>query len=130
MVVYRLEHSNGIGPYQYDQHLELIAGSWAKIAKYHEYLDLLADMGRTHKRETHPSPEHDGINCDDFRRDQHFCGCKSLDDLQEWFGGFLPKLLNFGFKINRYEVAKNKVAEGKHQVVFDKIAAKKLAEQK
>ena len=103
MLIYRIA-KDGYGPYQYYR----FGRSKAK-----KYLKLSADMGMRHNRSAdHPIPPIILFN------GNKVCGFESLDQLKEWFDGFLPRLHRLGFKIYVYK--KRKFEKYVNQVLFRK----------
>lgn len=92
--VYRLENENGKGPYT--------CGFLDADAQR-----LLDQMHLSHAKTKryHPTPEEDNINVPPFST--WVFGFSSMDELEFWFMGFLPKLLNNGFKVVTYENPKD-----------------------
>ena len=83
-------------------------------------IDELADLRYRHSTcndNGMPTPENDGIRC--FKEGLHYCGYKSLEQIQQWI---MPEefsiLIREGFRIYLYVVTE--LLESRNQVVFDK----------
>lgn len=107
--VYRVEHIvTGIGPYR---HLNP-DGSIA---------DIIYEMDEDHSFNTdcsHPHPSVDG-SIGGIRYGE-LCGFSDIDDLHDWFEGYLGKLWDLGFVIEYYLVPTDDVRHGNYQVVFNR----------
>lgn len=102
MKVYRVRHKrikcDGVlaGPYRY-------------------VTPLHAELKHAHDGcESHPTPKNDGIV---IEADQ-YCGFESIDDLLEWFDGWIERLAEAGFEIAEYDIPSCHVKKGDYQVVF------------
>lgn len=98
MIIYRVsyKHDPKVGPFA----LGLFCLDWS------------TDMRQ------HPSPwGEEGIS-DDFTSGAHYCGCKSLDQLEHWFSRSRWALYEQEFILRIYECADALVLVGKYQVVF------------
>lgn len=100
MIIYRIEHNDGIGPY-FKQ-----AGQWCE---------------QNHCNDFHPSPEMEGLPLDY----DYYCGFKNKKSLTKWFNSKeLKNLKELGFKLVKYKVHPKYVHVGKYQVIFNKKKAK------
>lgn len=105
-VAYRIESKiDGIGPYQ---HMEDIDSKfWEKFGEKM----LVAD-------EQHPTPEGEGYN--PFYVMRCLCGCRTVEQLKQWFGEFYTPLLeNEGFQLIKYIIRKDGIKYTKHQVLIE-----------
>lgn len=111
MLVFRLEHENGIGPYRC-----LGSERFTQKEDWDELLELSNELHLQHGfSDKHPAPSY-------FDVVGKSCGCKSFDLLCEWFGDFLDKFAKFGYHIAVYDaILAKSTAE---QIVFDKKYAK------
>lgn len=113
MRVWRVEDRHGIGPYQSEK-INLPGVSTAR----------------------HPAPPRDFSPKELKKLDRMFplgpdspgvaFGFSSLDQLREWFWGYLHDLNRHGFHIVEFEVPEKYLASGYHQVAFDKRYAQVL----
>lgn len=100
MKVYRIENSEGVGPYRSD-----------------EFMDLLDEMKNAHcDEETHPNLLHDGLA--DVWSEAHICAFDSMKKLSRWFNGYLPLLLSLGFKVKSYETSEYHYGLSRKQLIF------------
>ena len=99
--VFRVEDSEGYGPYQ---------GAQAQKCSWYD------EMGYCHR--SHPMPVEDGIQFDFRRHESCRHGFSSMEKLEAWFGDWLFEVLASGFRIALYHVEPNDVLHGKKQVVF------------
>lgn len=108
MIIYRVENSEGWGPFSSEISDKLFGEILRKWAEHTNSL---------------PTPEEDlkeedkKILYKNFTFFKH--GCESLDQLKMWFGDFLPKLEELGFKISTYEVQEEFILRGQYQILFD-----------
>lgn len=102
MRIFRLEHSDGTGPY-------ITSDRTGEIRKFGW------DLGAAHGGFEHPSPYADGIL--DFN-DADVCGLRTKQDVKRWFKGFGKELRRHGFTVVEFEVHPEYVKHGKRQVVF------------
>jgi hypothetical protein len=120
MKVYRLEmpcssakyKRQWIGPYQYS-HLP-------EPAKF-----VAFDMACTHDWDTPWRPARCFRLWETKGTDNYFCGCRSMQDLFAWFGGYLPQLMQLGGRIVVLDVPDERMVSfltepgERVQVVFD-----------
>ena len=106
MKVFRIEDSNGIGPY---------SKGW----------DRLSTMFQSHSGFSHPSPSEEDLDVYDEYGDErpHFCGFPTIDQMKVWFKGFRASLRRAGFKLSVYEVGHRDVQIGEKQLLFRRDAA-------
>lgn len=111
MKVFRIEDSNGIGPY---------SRWWKRLSK----------MFDCHSGSSHPSPFDEDLNVYETDEDgnengerPHFCGFPTLDQMKVWFRGFRASLKKAGFKLSIYEVGHRDVQIGEKQLLFRRDAA-------
>jgi hypothetical protein len=111
MKVFRIEDSNGIGPY---------SKGWGCLDK----------MFQSHSGLSHPSPFEEDLNVyevdengDESIERPHFCGFPTLDQMKVWFKGFRASLKKAGFKLSIYEVGHKDVQIGEKQLLFRRDAA-------
>lgn len=109
MKVFRIEDSNGVGPY---------SRSWKRLRK----------MFNCHSGSSHPSPFKEDLNVyedkgGDVEERPHFCGFPTLDQMKVWFRGFRASLNKAGFKLSIYEVGHRNVQIGEKQLLFRRDAA-------
>lgn len=102
MLVYRVEDSEGRGPYR-------------KRAGYvHEW----SKDENGHNDYNHPSPYQDGLP-GMWDMESYICGFKSKAQLKAWFSEEeLSNLEALGFSIKTFEVPKSDVKVGGKQVIF------------
>lgn len=85
-----------------------------------DLLELMMDKHSAYKSKSHPVPHKDGIKESEILSlGGWVAGCKDIQQLKNWFGEFIPKLSESGFKIYRYRIPKENVLHGIHQVVFN-----------
>lgn len=107
MLIYRLEHLNGAGPYHCeDMKFKISMEKWIELD------ELSQELCNTHTN----SPKHPIPNWG-FTIDRS-CGCESFDKLCEWFDGFLERFAKFGYVISVYESTDVKLDF--NQVAFSK----------
>jgi hypothetical protein len=107
MLVYRVENSEGGGPYtfySFDKADKAVVAVSNALKEAHN------------ESHHHPPPHSDGIS---FVRHYERCGFVSIEDLVQWFDGWLQKLHDVGFRMAIYDVPTDRVRAGEKQVVFD-----------
>lgn len=102
--VYRVEDEKGVGPYR-------ITSGRTKAQK-----DLAIRLGVAHKDESHPTPDKEGIN--QRLIEIGLCGFENLENLYDWFDGWLDELRETGHVIRAYDVEDVLIWRGEKQVVF------------
>lgn len=106
MLVYRVEHIDGHGPYRLSQYRN----------DYDNPIWSLKDrICWAHDTYRHPTPREDGIP---FINEDEFCGFDSLEKLKSWFAGFLRDLRKHNFRVAVYNT--DDIKFGEKQVVFKK----------
>ena len=116
MKVYRFENDDGDGPYGDEPWMEPLLCSNMIDGKDE------ANFKTSPWYQTHPTPQDDGIDVLSLqlRNWQFACGFASLDQARAWF---TPKqmrgLTRHGYGMKEYEIAKDRVALGTHQLLFD-----------
>lgn len=108
MRVYRIQDSEGIGPYNSDvtnQHVDR--------------------MRNDHQQLSHPAW---AIDFGRWPHDGERCGFESMKHMFRWFGGYLPVLLGLGYTVVVFEVPVWDVQVGKSgkQLMFQSAHAKRL----
>jgi len=109
MLVYRVEDSDGRGP-------------------YNSYMAHVPGLLMAHNQEgpkTRPNTYADP-KLRHIMQDHEFCGFTSLTDMGQWFEGFGEALEDNDFTITEYEIDPSLVLHGSGQVVFEKYQAKKV----
>lgn len=105
MIIYRIENSQGIGPFHGLFSHKLYGtdkyNAWIKHSK--SLPSAIVEFG-SHLTLT----------------PYYVCGCQSLDDLMVWFEEFLPELNKFGYSIRQYDVDEENILIGAKQVMFVK----------
>jgi hypothetical protein len=115
MLVYRVEHPDGAGPY----------GS-AGGRSYRENV-FGRELCIRHSDERHPAPWADGIN---FMTEDDFCALVSEERLREWFDDSWEDLSSLGYFLRVYDVADKLVKVGESgQCVFKKHRATLVREE-
>ena len=100
-ILYRVENSNGNGPYN-DPDLG----------------DLRDEINYAHaQNNTHPSPQRQGYWMD---RVTEKCAFRSMQDLFAWFGGWLPLLTREGYRVARVQGIVT--WSDKYQVVYREVS--------
>lgn len=117
MLVYRVEHADGLGPYQYWGRGEDMDFVKSVAQLHHDFVNDHLARGRL----KHPDASRD---CKGFTDGFHFCGFKAVEDLQRWFRGFIERLHSLGFVLGVYEILDQRVIVGEYQVGFPKREAK------
>lgn len=111
MKVYRIEDKNGWGPYS----------SCYMMDWEHPREVVLCRLQEAHSRDPlRPSPYTNGEPWEDYyssSKDMVF-GFASLQELYNWFNGFVEDLINVGFYIKTFEVPNNQVKLGRLQLAF------------
>ncbi len=110
MYVYRMENSDGQGPFKYPESREADKARW-------EVMDYLINALREVTRGL-PWPQFDGIKHMDKEKD--LCGCKSPEQMMLWMKGLHNQLVWSGFPMSIYKVPINVVKMGNHQVLFER----------
>lgn len=110
MIVYRVEHSDGHGPYNFSTaEGEIRTGDMA---------ELNARLCVAHNDSAHPSPREDNVpNCMGWTI-PGVCGFESLSALAAWFEGWGQELADHGFMIKVFEIDAQWVSAGNRQLVF------------
>lgn len=109
LTVFRLENSQGQGPYtDYDN-------------------EISYELCRAHNGHDHPCPEEDN-KLGYIERGSEFCGFKTRKELEDWFAGWLPKLGRAGYLIAEYAVPRKHVRIGRTQVLFKRQLASRISE--
>lgn len=104
MLIYRIEGSDGLGPY------------WGSP---------ILEMSTAHSRgDSHPDPMSEDIPM----MSDSFCGFPTLDQLKWWFKGWRSMMRRMGFRLKVYEVPHKFVRIGAKQLVFQKKQAKEVAD--
>jgi len=120
MLVFRLEHEiYGCGPYRINEEMELLSSE-----EYLSELDKFTDvMCEVHNGSTdHPIPN---ITVNHVR--DYIFGFSSLEELKDWFHGYLYTLMyDFGFIIQKYETDDYQLFN--KQLIFKKDTATRLDE--
>lgn len=96
MLIYRIEDESGKGPY---------IGVWKDEATGQSDAALSC---------SHADAEHPVASIDigeDFDK-KHFCGCPSLEALEEWFDGWEEILFRNGYFIVKYDIPDDQVLMG------------------
>lgn len=107
MLVYRLEHEIGCGPYHCDKLKQSLP-----FYRFNDLNELSQELCDKHSGSVnHPVPDYFSVN-------GKSCACESLDKLCEWFDGFLEKFARFGYYIAVYDAPN--VNCDFNQVIFHK----------
>jgi hypothetical protein len=109
MIVYRLEHRDGYGPYV--NRLLFINN---------KVIVLKDELCAVHNDKNHPVPK--------FIQKGYYCGFHSMGQLREWFDGYLTKLRLAGYHIIIYYA--EHYSKDLRQVVFQKATAQRLGKYK
>lgn len=112
MIVYRVENSEGLGPYR--------GHGWHPT----RHMDKV----------THPNPNWDEGMVEEWHRrvgnhydSQYVFGFESMDQLNAWFNDQeMSDLMVFGYSIVAFEVADSDVIIGRKQLAFVRATAKIL----
>lgn len=118
-IVYRIEHpKNRVGPYRYD-HVNPIHCEWQRLMAVEHTNE--GDFGGG----DHPGGWQDFCD-DDFLIEDNVFGFHSLEDLMNWFDGWLEYLIEMGFVVRSYIVPGKHVTYGKSnkQIMFNQKHAK------
>ena len=83
MIIYRVENDEHQGPYT---------------------AQVLPEMNVEHQDEYHPAPWEDKGIERSIEWGIEVCCFDSLIKLEQWFGDWLPRLLEIGFKVKQFEV--------------------------
>ena len=107
MKVYRIQNSEGLGPY-----ISTDTVKWRDADHYH---------GRDH---LHPAPVYDGLTMGEFgraHREQWVCGFLTMSDLYNWFStAEIDALGCLGFGITDHKANKDRMLIGEHQIMFER----------
>lgn len=126
MLVYRVETTEGFGPYNAGSEFRSLHGSslydsgnehLLKRAKQLE--DIYDSLHYTQGSEDHPSVRSDVRN---FDRSYHCC-CVTLELLYEWFEPAKEALKDAGLFIAVYDVEDTHVEHGSRQSIFNRSKA-------
>lgn len=102
VTVYRVEQPDGTGPY------------FDRYGDYH-WGDRLDLMRSDHSDDAHPSPRHDPML---GRIEIYEKSCfESLEQLTEWFKGWMVRLAEEGYVVSEYAVRQGLVRYGERQAV-------------
>lgn len=106
MLVYRVENARGYGP-------------WNSTVRQ-SYVDGLLKAMERKSACGHPTPIEDGLSINLRWR----YGCKSLDQLHDWFPEpYRQRLFDAGFTVKVYAVPSSRVKMGRSQVAFNPAEA-------
>lgn len=110
-LVYRVEDSNGNGPYD-------VYGN-----TYSEFSNILK---KSHNDDEHPGPR---VDFRGHQRDSYFAFTTSKK-AYSWFSGFITHLDLEGFSLNTYRVSDYIMGKSKKQITFVKANAKLVKSKK
>ena len=98
MIFYRIEYKElGYGCYIKDSYRDELTS---------EQLDFLQNMCDNHSdntRESHPTPDGDGICYDKTANNIWLHGCQSINSLANWFYEYGNGLIKYGFNVTRHQ---------------------------
>ena len=104
--IYRVEDSEGIGPYSYEGAMQSDT-----------------DMFETHANISHPNPWVDTIKDTHTVQlritDWEKCALESLEAVAHWFSGYGQDLTRHGYYVVAYSVPTSQVRFGNAQLVYD-----------
>lgn len=126
MKIYRieLETDRSAGPWSdiIDDYLRFLLPPSVRIMlKPVTLADDVAEL--THRRlpSAHPGPQNDGIPASIVETHEYHCAFVSLKQYREWFETKLVRealYSRFKMELHQYEVPKERVVFGRHQVMF------------
>ena len=106
MYIYRIELTNGIGPYNSNDPVTNRFG----VKMMNEHTDNMhPSMWEEHNYHKIPS----GVSCGEFR-----CAFDTAEKLTDWFDEWFVTLDDYDYKVAIYEVAADNVMIGKYQTIF------------
>lgn len=116
MQVIRIEHIDGFGPFQESKWVEEINNFEKEFSRKNYTVDnILPEMYRRHGDFRCPWADH----IQNFTVGKHFCGYKSIDQLQQWVKKDEFEVL-FANGYNIYLLEVSEAIEGLDQIVFKK----------
>lgn len=116
MQVIRIEHTDGLGPFQESKWVEEINDFEKEFSRKDYTVDnILPEMYKRHGAFRCPWVD----NICNFKVGKHFCGYKSIDQLQQWVKKEEFEVL-FANDYNIYLLEVSEAIEGFDQIVFKK----------
>lgn len=111
MLVYRVEHSvDGCGPYMSNT----LEGKFRP-----QYIQRLANsLGTKHNGDSEHCVIWEEVGNQGFSS-RHFCGFESMEQLYNWFRGFITSLFECGYVFKTYNVPDQYVLRGRYQLAFE-----------
>ena len=107
MYIYRIELTDGTGPYASDEPVINRFGDEMRYA--HSGCSMHPSMWEEHRYHKIPS----GVSCEEYR-----CAFDTAEKLIAWFDGWFVTLDDYDYKVAIYEVTEYNAIIGKYQTIF------------